>query len=282
MGQVRRDVGRRLESLGPRLRRLQIAPPLISPSPKNISVLGFHTSSGYVCQSWKCPVAKIRGKVATSPSHWLQRSGIKLVGPPIHHALCKPPMDHYPPMVGEITSTAPNSMFNSGSILGWDIMVAPINSPASQGVPSRADQSEMGDFPELPGAQHATYQMAPPLCSVIREALQRKEVSAENITSYLKNCSSLPRYDRAFRTLWAFCTLGGCDPLNMSNSEVAGWLHKLAVRKPAEARNAFAALLLIPGLESLRFSPLLKPAKKLWSGGHPKYSDFSGCLRSTS
>ena len=40
-----------------------------------------------------------------------------------------------------------------------------------------------------------------------------------------------------------------------------------------EARHAYSGLLLIPGFESLRFSPLLKLAKRLWGGGS-KYNDF--------
>ena len=43
---------------------------------------------------------------------------------------------------------------------------------------------------------------------------------------------------------------------------------------PHEARNAYSALLLIPGWESLRFVQLIKLCKREWGTSVPKYADF--------
>ena len=68
----------------------------------------------------------------------------------------------------------------------------------------------------------------------------------------------------------AFSSLGGIPPppwQDLSVPEVASWVAKMAEINANEARHAYSGLLLIPGFESLRFSPLLKLAKRLWGGG---------------
>ena len=67
--------------------------------------------------------------------------------------------------------------------------------------------------------------------------------------------------------------LGG-DPKDLSNANIAGQIQKLALISPSEAKHAYSALLLIPGLESLKFSPLLKQCKREWNASIAKYSDF--------
>jgi hypothetical protein len=51
------------------------------------------------------------------------------------------------------------------------------------------------------------HQVAPSLCAVIREGLQRKEVSPENITLYLTNFQdlSITRYEKGLHALWNLC-----------------------------------------------------------------------------
>jgi hypothetical protein len=60
----------------------------------------------------------------------------------------------------------------------------------------------------------------------------------------------------------------------MSFEEIASWIFKLAQSQPNQARNAYSAVLLIPGWEQVRFSPLIKQAKKLWETSVEKYADF--------
>jgi hypothetical protein len=113
--------------------------------------------------------------------------------------------------------------------------------------------------------------------------LQRKQVSHENINFYLKKLKNLDRYGQAFKKLWILWAesqpkiflapsahLGASPPppwQDLSVPEVASWVAKMAEINANEARHAYSGLLLIPGFESLRFSPLLKLAKRLWGGG---------------
>ena len=56
--------------------------------------------------------------------------------------------------------------------------------------------------------------------------------------------------------------------------EIASQLLKLNVFQTHQARNAYSALLLIPGLDQLRFPPLLKQIKRGWNQSVPKYATF--------
>ena len=105
--------------------------------------------------------------------------------------------------------------------------------------------------------------MEPPLYTVIRTVLERREVSIEGIQTYLQQLGSLERYDNAFNWLW-FCLLPAPkDPLKASLDEISDALVNLNSSLPNQARNAYAACLLIPGLEQLTFHPLLQKFKKL-------------------
>ncbi len=64
------------------------------------------------------------------------------------------------------------------------------------------------------------------------------------------------------------------DPKNFSKANIAGQIQKVALISPSEAKFAYSALLLISGLESLKFSPLLKQCKREWNASIAKYSDF--------
>ena len=158
--------------------------------------------------------------------------------------------------------------------MGWDTVVAPLNSASHQGDPHGFDRPPLGDVPKLPGRGDASYEMAPSLPAIIRQTLQGREVSPENIDLYLSKQKNLGRYDRAFRKLWAFCTMQGGDPTSMSCDEVAGWLLRLNEFHPHEARNAYAGLILVPGWEGLRFSQIVKECKQDWNSSIPKYGDF--------
>ena len=81
-------------------------------------------------------------------------------------------------------------------------------------------------------------------------------------------------YDQAFRKLCAFSKLRGIDPLSLSVHEIAGHIQAMCNLSASEARHAYSALLLIPGFEYLRFSPLRKQCKRVWNVSRPKYADF--------
>ena len=108
-----------------------------------------------------------------------------------------------------------SQLFSDGTLLGGDTLVAPINSTPSPTIPGGYDTPQVGDVLQLPRRDDASYKMAPPLCEVIRESLQRKQVSAENISFYLKKLKNLGRYDTSFRQLWAWCITQDKDPLSL-------------------------------------------------------------------
>ena len=142
------------------------------------------------------------------------------------------PLDHNPQMASETFGKPFSHLSDGGSLLGWDCVVAPINSFTRQRDPDHFDHPQVGDVPKLPGRGDAAYEMAPSLFDVIRRALQGKQVSVENIDLYLTKHGNLQRYDRAFRKLWVFCTSSGGDPFTMSVEEVASWLLRFSEFSP--------------------------------------------------
>ena len=105
--------------------------------------------------------------------------------------LGKPPMDHYSTMAGKTQEAPPYKMFNSRSLLGWSCMVAPTSQTLGTQNPSDFDQSQVGIIHKLPGEKYATYQMAPTLCAALRFLLERRQVSPQNISLYLKKMEKL-------------------------------------------------------------------------------------------
>ena len=92
--------------------------------------------------------------------------------------------------------------------------------------------------------------------------------------AYLGGIKSLQRYNFAFKKFWAFCKAKNLC-LNTSNlSEVAAHLQQMNAYFPSECKNVYAALLKIPGLDQLRFHPLLQNCKKSWNKSVPKYATF--------
>ena len=64
------------------------------------------------------------------------------------------------------------------------------------------------------------------------------------------------------------------DLLSVSLDGLAGELLFLNAHSPPAARHAYSALLLIPGFEQLRFSPLLSRVKREWNHSEAKYATF--------
>ena len=95
----------------------------------------------------------------------------------------------------------------------------------------------------------------PSLCSIIRGVLEAKQVQTQAIQIYLDSIKSIKRYDNSFGLFWAFCKFANLQ-INTANLEqVAGALLEFNKFERHHARNAYAAVLLIPGMEHLRFSP---------------------------
>jgi hypothetical protein len=66
----------------------------------------------------------------------------------------------------------------------------------------------------------------------------------------------------------------GVPPPQATTDQVADALISLFQFSKAQARNAYSAMLLIPGFGGLKFNPLLAPYKKLWNQNTEKYGAF--------
>jgi hypothetical protein len=91
-------------------------------------------------------------------------------------------------------------------------MVAPVSKTAHEKFPSNSSATPVGPVSELSGGRNAPHQMAPDLSHVIREGLQRKQVSLENIALYLNQIKCLDRYNKGFQALWKFVAQRGGVP----------------------------------------------------------------------
>ena len=80
---------------------------------------------------------------------------------------------------------------------------------------------------------------------------------------------------------WAFQTAvrilktsGHFDPLTVSFAQIAAALIQLHAFSPAQARNAYSGVLLIPGFSHFRFETFLIAFKKLWHSINQRYDTF--------
>ena len=103
--------------------------------------------------------------------------------------------------------------------------------------------------------------MAPSLHFVLRKMLEAKQIQGETVTHFLELNSSVKRYDSAFRLLFAMLQQQGIDATKASLDEIAQCLIQLHKFSPAQARNAYSGVLLLPGFMHLRFHPLLRHTK---------------------
>lgn len=191
------------------------------------------------------------------------------------------PLENFTPLVIKAKRTPSSSMFTGSPLLGWQCMVAPTNKNALQGYTCGNGTTQVGAFSRLPSSTDASYKMAPHLSDIIRQSLEGKQISVENITHHLNSIKSMQRYDKAFKLLWAFMTEHHVDPLTCSVEEVAIILVRMGNISLHDARNAYAACILIPQLDSLRFSKTLQKTKRLWNF-HPQISRVLGCPSSFS
>ena len=153
-------------------------------------------------------------------------------------------------------------------------MVAPTNKTSLQATSCSVDTTTVGFISRLPGVQDASYKMAPSLSDCVRQSMERKQISVENLSLHLKKVQGSERYNRAFKILWAFMQENKVHPLQATLDEVALFLVRMAKISKHEARNAYSACLFIPELEGLRFNRLLNATKREWNFSPPRYCDF--------
>ena len=140
-------------------------------------------------------------------------------------------------------------------------MVAPLSSIAGAENSGLCNPTFRRHVFRLPEHLDAQAKMAPSLRDAIRGVLQDKQIPPEAINIYLTKNASITRYDSAFKILWALCRDKGFDLKTASWHQIAAEIIYLNSLSPAQARNAYSALLLIPGFDQIRFPPCLIRAK---------------------
>ena len=188
--------------------------------------------------------------------------------------LCKPPLDHNKSMVDQNLEQPPHDMHDDNPLLGWVTMVAPTSKTAVPPGTCFSDPPIPWNVSKLPGGVHESAKMAPPLHSVIKKILEIQKVQNEDIDNFLKSNKSWTRYDSAFKLLWGICAARKMTLENMTLQQMAGNILFLNKYSPSKARNAYSALLFLPGWDQLRFSPLLSNFKRGWQSTQAKYSTF--------
>ena len=91
--------------------------------------------------------------------------------------LCKPPVDHYKQVVGQIKRQPKFDMHDDHPLLGWFTMVAPTSKTAVPPGTGFPDPPIPWAVSKLPGGVYD----APPLHSIIRKPLQAKQVQNEKM-----------------------------------------------------------------------------------------------------
>eukprot|EP00667_Euglena_gracilis_P011231 EG_transcript_11465 len=106
----------------------------------------------------------------------------------------------------------------------------------------------------------------PLACTIVTAFfLEQRKVPHQDVENVLRTLGPLKRYDSWFRKLFAILQLKGLEPLQVSRQELAFALLDLHKLSQADARCAYATLQYLPGLESVRFHPLLTKVKKEWN-----------------
>jgi hypothetical protein len=118
--------------------------------------------------------------------------------------------------------------------------------------------------------------MAPDYLDCVPKLLESRQVSADSITSHLSGLKKVTQYDRTFKTFWAFLTEQGSQLPAFPLDEVALQLKKMHFVNQQVAKNAYSAIVAVPGYDSLKFYPLLKECKRQWYSS-AKYATFCDC-----
>ena len=153
-------------------------------------------------------------------------------------------------------------------------MVAPTSETARPGSTLFQDPPVSRDVPQLPREIYEGASLAPDLHLVIGKKLRAQQISSESWNLYLASIKSKDRYNRAFKLFWSFCLYKGHDPIHLQLNHVAALLLQFDKLVANQARNAYAALLHVPGYDQLRFAPLLKASKKQWNTSVARYATF--------
>ena len=219
-----------------------------------------HPDSGHVCLPWKPSIKKVCFQIPPLASY---RGGCFKMPPAKHRGmLCQPPLENYQPMAAQTQGKQAAAMHANSPILGFKCMVAPNSETARQGDPKFFNKTISGDVQKLLGRIYALSTLAPSLSSCIREGLQAKQVSSEAQDTYLKGLKSIQRYDASFKLFCGFCICKNFKVMEASLQAVAGMLLEFNKVLPTHTRFVYSILLLIPGMDQLTFSTILRELKR--------------------
>ena len=255
----------------PRQRGLHISPPNIFKCFGKFPGMDT-TVLGHVCQSRKLQISPFCEQVP--PLAGSKVRCLKLQFGRHFPVLCKSSLDLHKSVAAPFVGESPPHLPNDHPSLGFCTVVAPFGKTESAKKSSFGGKPLSGSFHQQCRPLNASNKMAPDLHFVIRKKLEEQQISSEGIQAYLNQLPSLTRYQSAFEVFWRQCVGQNLDLSTASLWEIASQLLKLNVFQAHQGRNAYGALLLIPGLDQLRFSPLLKQIKRGWNQSVPKYATF--------
>ena len=162
-------------------------------------------------------------------------------------------------------------------LVGFDVVVALINKNEVTPQQSAENSPIQGFIQKLLGGRNATPQVAPHLPDLLRQigGEEGRKIQNSTINDFLQRNQSVKRYDSAFRLLWATLQFQKIHPPDASPDDLANTIIQIFRVSPAQARNAYSACLLLPGVGGgLRFHPLLSTYKKMWNTSNEKYGAF--------
>ena len=271
IGKEFRGFGRCTQQVGTGQGGLHLKQKLVSVSQEQTGPLCY-TNSRHVCLPWQSsapkfclkapPLAGTGGRCPEVPL--AKRSGL----------LCKSALENNWSLASQAKRKQTSEMHAHSPLLGFKCMVAPNSETARQGNPKFSDKTLSGDVQKLLGRVHALSTLAPSLSGCIRSGLQAKQVSLEAQDTYLRGLKSIQRYNASFKLFCGFCICKNFKFMEASLQAVAGMLLEFQNILPTHARFVYSSLLLIPGLDQLTFSPLLKQLKKQWNAPSVRYASF--------
>lgn len=230
------------------------------------------SKGGHFCKSRQCPTSPVHLTLPTLASTEVRRTEVR--SDRHNRLLCQPTMENNPSVVEAFKNEPRGEMSGHFANVGWCHMVAPTSKTARPWHPHSASSSISRTVSERLGRAHAKAKVAPDLSTFIRKTLESQEVQTEAINFFLGQHKSLNRYNNAFKLLWGIAAENKVDILTCPMSQLAAQIIALHAVAPAQARNAYSGLILIPGFDQLRFSPLLSNCKKMWSESNVRYGAF--------
>ena len=232
----------------------------------------FSSESRYVCLPRKQTIKPICEPISTLASN---RGGLfEMSLRQNKRLLCQPPMDINRGLAKSTLEQSPCDMFNDCPPLGFRTMVAPVAKTALSWEPHLQHRTVSGDVSKLLGRINECAKMAPTLHTFVRQSLESSKMQTSDIENFLVRHPALKRYDSSFRMFWGLCKVRGIHPQNATIVALAAQVIALNEISSSHAKNAYAGMVLLPGLDQLRFCPLLKKLKQEWNSSTTRYGTF--------